>query len=105
MRLLSCFIILVMLVLSRWPERRKKKKKKLVVLFFSFQKSLNKMDGKIQAVRKISSLCRVAQESASNAAKVGLCVVLVKLSTWSLRNQGPCQCLKNRSVLSGIKCK
>ncbi|KAM7119421.1 uncharacterized protein J5F26_003620 isoform 2-T9 [Ciconia maguari] len=36
-------------------------------------KSLNKMDGKIQAVRKISSLCRVAQESASNAAKVWCC--------------------------------
>ncbi|KAM6085402.1 uncharacterized protein LJ206_007060 isoform 1-T1 [Theristicus caerulescens] len=30
------------------------------------------MDGKIQAVRKISSLCRVAQESASNAAKLRL---------------------------------
>lgn len=49
--------------------------------FFPFQKSLNKMDGKIRAVRKIPSLCRVAQESASGAAKVGLCVVLLKLST------------------------
>lgn len=96
-----------MLVLSWWPESSKKKKMIGVscAFFFPFQKSLNKMDGKIRAVKKVLSLCRVAQESASNAAKVGLCVVLVKLNTWSLQNQGPCLHLKSKSVLSGIKCK
>ncbi|XP_064914823.1 uncharacterized protein LOC135579152 isoform X1 [Columba livia] len=50
------------------------------------EKSLSKVHGKIQQIRKIPSLCRVAQGSAFNTAKVGLCVVLLKLSTWSLQD-------------------
>lgn len=63
------------------------------------------MDGITQAVRKRSSLCGVAQESASNVVKVGLCGVLLKRSSGSFWNQGPCLCLKSKRALSGIKCK
>lgn len=70
-----------------------------------FQESLNKMDGTTQAVGKRSFLCRVAQESVSDAVKVGLCGVLLKLSSGSFWNQGPCLCLKSKRVLSDIKCK
>lgn len=55
------------------------------------------MDGMTQAGK--GSLCRVAQESAPNAAKVGLCGVLPKLSSGSFWNQGPCLCLKSESVI------
>lgn len=67
---------------------------------FPFQESLNNMDGTIQAVRTRSSLGRVAQESASNAVKVGLHGVLLKLSSGSFWNQGPCLCLKSKRCCS-----